>query len=134
MIVLYAIAGTFGQLLALLLFVYAGIASSGATIPIQALPGPLRSLSNIEPLRQVLAGTRSIMYFGAQAQAGLTRGILTAGLGLVFWLAIGAAVVRWYDRRGLYRIHPDVLARVNTAVKDGGDQASAAATPNVKTP
>jgi hypothetical protein len=127
MIVLFAVAGNLGQLLALLLFVYAGIASSGATIPIQALPGPLRFLSNIEPLRQVLAGTRSILYFRAQAQAGLTRGVLAAGLGLVFWLAIGALIVRWYDRRRLYRVPPDVLARVNTSVQDYGRQAAAAA-------
>jgi YhgE/Pip-like protein len=127
MIVLFAVAGNLGQLLAILLFVYAGIASSGATIPIQALPGPLRLLSDIEPLRQVLAGTRSILYFGSQAQAGLTRGTLAAGLGLVLWLAIGTVIVRWYDRRRLYRLHPDVLAHVNTTFKEDGHQAAAAA-------
>jgi hypothetical protein len=130
MIVLFAVAGNLGQLIAILLFVYAGIASSGATIPIQALPGPLRILSNIEPLRQVLAGTRSILYFQAQAQAGLTRGTLAAGLGLVFWLAIGAVIVRWYDRRRLYRLPPEVLAQVNATVQEDTHRAVAVA-PNV---
>jgi YhgE/Pip-like protein len=42
-IVLFAVAGTYGQLIALLLFVYAGLASAGGTVPVQALPSFLRS-------------------------------------------------------------------------------------------
>jgi YhgE/Pip-like protein len=118
MIALFAMAGTYGQLIGMLLFVYAGLASAGGTVPVQALPGLLRALSNIEPLRQVLAGTRSIMYFGAQANAGLTRGTLAAGLGLLFWLALGTAIVRWYDRKHLYRLHPEILAYVSNVVED----------------
>ena len=126
-IALFAMAGTYGQLIGMLLFVYAGLASAGGTVPVQALPGFLRALSNVEPLRQVLVGTRSIMYFGAQADAGLTRGILAAGLGLLFWLALGAAIVRWYDRKNLYRLHPEILAYVNNVVQDR--KAEQAATP-----
>jgi YhgE/Pip-like protein len=117
-VVLFAVAGTFGQLIGLLIFVYAGLASAGGTVPVQALPGFFRALSNFEPLRQVLAGTRSIMYFNAQADAGLTRGTLGAGLGLLFWLAVGAAIVKWYDRKRLYRLDPDILAHVNASVQD----------------
>ena len=115
---LFAVAGTFGQLIGLLLFVYAGLASAGGTVPVEALPGFFRILSNFEPLRQFLAGTRSIMYFNAQADAGLTRGTVAAGLGLVFWVALGTAIVRWYDRKRLYRLHPDVLAQVSASVQD----------------
>jgi YhgE/Pip-like protein len=117
-IVLFAVAGTFGQLIAILLFVYAGLASAGGTVPIQALPGFLRWLANVEPLRQILSGTRSIMYFDAQADAGLTRGVAFAAIGLLCWLVLGTAVVRWYDRKRLYRIHPDTLAHVSDAVQD----------------
>jgi uncharacterized phage infection (PIP) family protein YhgE len=127
-IVLFAVAGTFGQLIGLLIFVYAGLASAGGTVPVQALPGFFRALSNFEPLRQVLAGTRSIMYFNAQANAGLTRGFVAAGLGLLFWLAIGSAIVKWYDRKRLYRLDPDILAHVNASVQDyKARQAKAAA-------
>jgi len=118
MIVLFAAAGTYGQLLGLLLFVYAGLASAGGTVPVEALPGFLRLLSYAEPLRQVLSGTRSILYFGAQGVAGLTRGAVAAAAGLLFWLVVGAVVVRWYDRKGLYRLQPEVLAHVNQAVQD----------------
>jgi YhgE/Pip-like protein len=116
-VVLFAVAGTAGQLLALLIFVYAGLASAGGTVPVQALPAFLRVLSNVEPLRQILDGIRSILYFGAQADAGLARGTLLAGVGLVFWVVLGAAIVRWYDRKGLYRLNPDVLAYVSNAVE-----------------
>jgi YhgE/Pip-like protein len=117
-IALFAMAGTYGQLIGVLLFVYAGLASAGGTVPLEALPGVLRTMSYVEPLRQVLAGTRSIMYFGAQGDAGLTRGILAASLGLVFWLAVGTAIVRWYDRRRFYRLDPEILALVSKSVQE----------------
>jgi hypothetical protein len=47
----------------------------------QALPGALRWLAEIEPLRQILAGTRAILYFEARADAGLTRAVRAAALG-----------------------------------------------------
>jgi YhgE/Pip-like protein len=125
-IALFAVAGSYGQLLGVLLFVYAGLASAGATVPLEALPGFLRGLSYFEPLRQVLAGTRSILYFGAQGVAGLTRGTVAAAAGLAFWLVLGTAVVRWYDRKGLYRLSPDLLAYVTKSVE--GYRAQQAAT------
>ncbi|MBV9798444.1 MAG: DUF3533 domain-containing protein, partial [Solirubrobacterales bacterium] len=115
-LVLFAILGTQGQLLALLLFVYLGLASAGGTVPLQALPGPLKLIGEIEPLRQILAGVRSILYFNAGGSAGLTRGIIAATAGLIFWLALGATVVRWYDRKGLHRLTPDLLAYVQRSV------------------
>jgi YhgE/Pip-like protein len=126
-IVLFAVAGTYGQLIGVLLFVYAGLASAGGTVPVEALPGPLHLLSYLEPLRQILSGTRSIMYFGARADAGLARGTLDAALGLLVWLIVGTVVVKWYDRKRLYRLHPDLLAHASHAVKgDRSQQATAA--------
>jgi hypothetical protein len=117
-IVLFAVAGTYGQLIGLLVFVYAGLASAGGTVPVEALPGFLHTLSYVEPLRQVLAGTRSILYFDAQGVAGLTRGTVAAAAGLLFWLVLGAVVVRWYDRKRLYRLQPDLLAHVSRSVQE----------------
>jgi Protein of unknown function (DUF3533) len=115
-LVLFATLGTQGQLVALLLFVYLGLASAGGTVPIEALPGPLKTVSQIEPLRQILDGTRSILYFNAAGNAGLTRGIVAAAAGLLFWLALGATVVRWYDRKGLHRLDPDLLDYVQQSI------------------
>jgi YhgE/Pip-like protein len=115
-LVLLAILGTQGQLLALLLFVYLGLASAGGTVPVQALPGALKLVSQIEPLRQILSGTRSILYFNSAGDAGLTRGIITATAGLIFWLALGMTVVRWYDRKGLQRLTPDLIDYVQRSI------------------
>lgn len=115
---LFAVLGaSIGQLLAMLIFVYVGLASSGGTVPLQALPSVLRPLAQIEPLRQILAGTRAILYFDAQADAGLTRAVTAAALGLVFWLVVGVVVVRWYDRKGFNRMDPELLAYVGGSVQ-----------------
>jgi len=117
-IVLFAVLGaSIGQLLAMLLFVYAGLATAGGTVPLQALPGVLRWLAEIEPLRQILDGTRAILYFDAQADAGLARAVTAAALGLVFWLILGAVVVRWYDRKGFNRMDPELLGYVAGSVQ-----------------
>jgi hypothetical protein len=100
---------------ALIIFVYAGLASAGGTVPLEALPTPLRWLAEVEPLRQVVDGARSILYFNAQADAGLTRAVTAASAGLVFWLIVGMAVVRWYDARGLHRIDPELLAYIHAS-------------------
>jgi len=117
-IVLFAVLGaSLGQLVAILLFVYAGLAASGGTVPLQALPGALRWLAQIDPLRQILDGTRAILYFDAQADAGLARAVTGAALGLVIWLILGAVVVRWYDRKGFNRMDPELLGYVAGSVQ-----------------
>ena len=64
---LYAAFGAVGQALALILFVYLSLASSGGTVPSQALPGFFRVAGEVEPLRQLLGGTRAILYFSRAA-------------------------------------------------------------------
>jgi hypothetical protein len=103
--------------MAILLFVYAGLATAGGTVPVQALPSVLRPLAEVEPLRQILAGTRAILYFDTQADAGLARAVTGAALGLVIWLILGTVVVRWYDRKGFHRIDPELLAHVAGSVQ-----------------
>lgn len=67
------------------------------------------------------------MYFGAQGDVGLTRGTLAAALGLLFWLILGTVVVKWYDRKRLYRLQPDLLAHVSQSVQDYKTQHAAPA-------
>ncbi|MFI5671878.1 YhgE/Pip domain-containing protein [Streptomyces sp. NPDC051704] len=101
---LFAAFGTPGMLLATIVFVAMAVPSSGATVPLQALPGFFRALADFEPLRQITEGMRAILYYGAQADAGLTRAWASMGIALVAALAFGFAVTRFYDRRGLHRI------------------------------
>jgi YhgE/Pip-like protein len=114
-LVLFAVLGNIGQLVTLLVFVYAGLASAGGTVPLAALPTALRWLAEVEPLRQVLDGTRAILFFNAQADAGLTRSVAAAASGLGFWLIVGTIIVRWYDAKGLNRIDPELLTYINAS-------------------
>ncbi|HEX4483202.1 MAG TPA: DUF3533 domain-containing protein [Solirubrobacteraceae bacterium] len=126
-LVLFAALGTVGQLIALLVFVYLALASSGGTVPIQALSGFFRFIANFEPLRQILDGVRSILYFDARGAAGLTRAFAASAIGLGFWVALGAAVTNWYDRKGLHRLTPALVDYVDEAVRgyDGKDTGPA---------
>ena len=106
---LLAAFGTLGQLFAMLIFVALALPSSGGTVPLQAVPSFYRVVATFEPLRPILDGIRAIMYFDARADAGLARAWLMTAVGLVVWIAFGLTVTLHYDRRGLYRIKPDVL-------------------------
>jgi YhgE/Pip-like protein len=132
---LLAIFGSIGQLLAMLLLVYLSLASSGGTVPIQALPGFFRAVGHVEPLRNTLLGTRAIMYFGARGDAGLTTSLTVLACEVLFWAALGLAATFWYDRKRLDRLSPDLIGYINRtvdqAVADRGSQAESAPGPAV---
>jgi ABC-type multidrug transport system permease subunit len=112
---LFAVLGTPGQLVGLLIFVYVGLASAGGTVPIQALPDAFAAVSLADPLRQILGGVRSILYLEARADAGLAEGAIATAIGLFFWLAFGAFFVRRYDKQGHDRMDPKLVAYVHEA-------------------
>ncbi|MFC8617834.1 DUF3533 domain-containing protein [Micromonospora purpureochromogenes] len=96
--------GGIGQLISMFAFVALALPSSGATIPLQALPPFYRVLSQFEPMRQLSDGTRAILYFDARADAGLTRAWIMIAIGVVVALVFGFAMTRYYDRKGLHRM------------------------------
>ncbi|MFG2731545.1 SNG1 family protein [Streptomyces canus] len=101
---LLAVFGTPGMLLVTLVFIAMAVPTANATTPIQALPGFYRFLAEFEPLRQITGGVRSILYYDAQGDAGLTRGWVMMAAGLVAAVLFGFGVLGWYDRKGLHRI------------------------------
>ncbi|WP_405622971.1 SNG1 family protein [Streptomyces sp. NBC_00076] len=101
---LLAVFGTPGMLVVTLVFIGMAVPTAGATTPIQALPGFYRFLAEFEPLRQITGGIRSILYYDAQAGAGLTRGWVMMAVGLAAAALFGFGVTGWYDRKGLHRI------------------------------
>ncbi|WP_280726152.1 DUF3533 domain-containing protein [Kitasatospora sp. MAA4] len=103
---LLAAFGGIGQLIAMFVFIALALPSSGATVPLAALPTFYRVLAEFEPMRQLTDGVRSILYFDARADAGLTRAWIMMAVGLAAALAFGFAMTRYYDRKGLHRIHP----------------------------
>ncbi|WP_328751842.1 SNG1 family protein [Streptomyces sp. NBC_00285] len=101
---LLAVFGTPGMLVVTLVFIGMAVPTANATTPLQALPGFYRFLAEFEPLRQITGGIRSILYYDAQAGAGLTRGWVMMAVGLAAAVLCGFGVTGWYDRKGLHRI------------------------------
>ncbi|WP_435212242.1 SNG1 family protein [Streptomyces sp. bgisy034] len=101
---LLAVFGTPGMLVVTLVFIGMAVPTAGATTPIEVLPGFYRFLAEFEPLRQITAGVRSILYYDAQGDAGLTRGWVMMAAGLLAAALFGFGVLGWYDRKGLHRI------------------------------
>ncbi|WP_411088891.1 YhgE/Pip family protein [Streptomyces sp. 061-3] len=101
---LLAVFGTPGMLLVALVFIAMAVPTAGATTPIAALPGFYRLLAEFEPLRQITGGVRSILYYDAQGDAGLTRGWVMMAAGLLLAALFGFGVTGWYDRKGLHRV------------------------------
>jgi hypothetical protein len=110
---LFAVFGSIGQLLAMLGLVYLSLASSGGTIPTQAMPGFYNFVGHVEPLRQILTAARAVLYFGDRGDAGLTHAVLVLALEIVVVLVIGLLVTGWYDHKRMYRLSPELIAYVS---------------------
>ncbi|MFE0920481.1 YhgE/Pip domain-containing protein [Streptomyces nigra] len=98
--------GGIGQVVSMFVFIALALPSSGATIPLEAVPGFYRFLSLFEPMRQLTDGVRAILYFDARADAGLSRGWGMIAIGFLLALVFGYAMTLYYDRRGLHRLMP----------------------------
>ncbi|WP_030604657.1 YhgE/Pip domain-containing protein [Streptomyces fulvoviolaceus] len=98
--------GGIGQLISMFVFIVLGLPSSGATVPLHAVPGFYRFLSHFEPMRQLSDGVRAILYFDARADAGLTRAWSMIAIGAAVGLLFGFFMTRYYDRKGLHRMTP----------------------------
>lgn len=97
--------GTIGLLVGLLIFVFLGLPSAGATVPLEAVPPFFRWLAEFEPMHQVFLGTRSLLYLGGDGAAGLSQALWMTAVGLGIGLLLGGIVTHLYDRKGFHRIH-----------------------------
>ena len=97
--------GTVGLLVGLLIFVFLGLPSAGATVPLEAVPPFFRWLAEFEPMHQVFLGTRSLLYLSGAAEAGLSQALWMTAIGLAIGLLLGGIVTHLYDRKGFHRIH-----------------------------
>ena len=84
-------------------------------MPLQALPGFFRFVASFEPLRQIVGAVRAVLYFNGAGDAGLDRGLLLTSIGLVFWVAVGAAVTMWYDKKGFHRLRPELVELIEAS-------------------
>ncbi|GAB2677049.1 YhgE/Pip domain-containing protein [Nocardia goodfellowii] len=92
------ILGILSMPINLLLFIALGIPSSGGIRPIEAAPGVYQVLAAFEPMRQVYLGVRSILYFDARADAGLTQAVVMCALGLALGVLVGVLATAGNER------------------------------------
>jgi uncharacterized phage infection (PIP) family protein YhgE len=104
---LFAALGSIGQLLAMPWLVYLSLASSGGTVPTQALPAFYNFVGHVEPLRQVLTAARAVLYVGARGDAGLTNALVVLTLEILAAVVVGLLITGWYDHKRLYRLSPN---------------------------
>ncbi|MFE0459899.1 YhgE/Pip domain-containing protein [Kitasatospora sp. NPDC058965] len=98
--------GSIGQLVSMFVFIALALPSSGATVPLEAVPAFYRFLGAFEPMRQLSAGVRAILYFDARADAGLARAWTMIAVGFAAALVFGFLMTRYYERKGLERLVP----------------------------
>ncbi|MFF3935198.1 DUF3533 domain-containing protein [Streptomyces phaeofaciens] len=98
--------GGIGQLVSMFVFIVLGLPSSGATVPLQAVPDFYRFLSHFEPMRQLSDGVRAILFFDARGDAGLTHSWIMIAIGTALALAFGFGMTTYYDRKGHKRLTP----------------------------
>ena len=80
------------------------------------------------------AADQAILYFNAAGDAGLDRGLILTAVGLVLWVAVGTAVTKWFDRKGLDRLRPEYIEHLQASVRYYQDQAATAASDPPGTP
>ncbi|WP_405164310.1 SNG1 family protein [Nocardia sp. NBC_01499] len=97
--------GTPGMFVSTFVFIALAVPSSGGTIPLETVPSFYHRISSFEPMRQLVDGIRSILYFDARGDAGLDRAWIMLGVGFTLAIALGYVATTFYDRKGLHR-HP----------------------------
>ncbi|MCC9145049.1 MULTISPECIES: ABC transporter permease [unclassified Arthrobacter] len=101
---LLTLFGNAGLLVSMIYLVLMGLPSSGAVVPVEALPGFFRAIAPWEPLHHIATAVRSVLYFGSGTNTGLGADVLALTVILVVSLLVGiltgAAYDRFFGRRG----------------------------------
>lgn len=105
--------GGIGALVNTTFFIALAMTSSGGTVPLVATPPLFAWLSQVSPFHAVMDGTRALLYFGGNPDAGLADGWLHAGIGLAVAVVLGVTVTSLYARQRMFTRHPRQDATVS---------------------
>jgi uncharacterized phage infection (PIP) family protein YhgE len=94
----FAALGSLGAIVNTLFFVALALASSGGIVPLAATPQFFSTISAIAPFHYIVAGVRSLLYFGGSTTAGLGTAWLALAIGGATALALGSLVATLYGR------------------------------------
>ena len=116
MVALTMLLGSAGMLLALVYVVFMGLPSATGVVPLEALPGFFRFIAPGEPLYHITNANRAVLYFDANADAGVQSGIIGLIVITVIFAAVALAAALIYDR---------MLGRRDALLSFGGQTAAA---------
>ncbi|MFZ3454217.1 YhgE/Pip domain-containing protein [Arthrobacter sp. 7Tela_A1] len=95
---LITLFGSAGMILSMIYIVFMGLPAATGVVPLEMLPGFFKFIARGEPLYQMTIANKAILYFDAQAGAGLQAGLI--GMGVIILVFVVAALVAGvvYDR------------------------------------
>ena len=105
----FAIFGNIGALINMVFFIALAMTSSGGTVPIEATPAFFQWIARFEPMHAILQGVKSILYYGANGDSGLTEAWVRTGLGALLGVAIGLGATARFDKSPKLTRHPSLV-------------------------
>ena len=91
--------GSAGMILSMIYVVFMGLPSASGVVPLEALPGFFRFIARGEPLYQMTMANRAVLYFDAEAGAGVQSGIIGMLILIVIAVAVALIFAVLYDRK-----------------------------------
>lgn len=95
--------GSAGLILSMIYIVFLGLPSAGAVVPIEALPDFFAQIAKVEPLHYSWLAVRDVLFFDADANAGLASGAMGLVVILVMAVVLAAVFGLWWDRKSDHR-------------------------------
>ncbi|MFE9320676.1 YhgE/Pip domain-containing protein [Nocardia sp. NPDC052278] len=102
----FAVFGAVGPIINMFFFVAMSMTSSAGTVPLEATPPFFRAIATFEPMRPIVAGLRSILYYDSSPLSDLPSAWIRVIIGGCVGAAIGLTVTYLYDRNPAFSRHP----------------------------
>ena len=90
--------GSAGMILSMIYIVFMGLPAASGVVPLEALPGFFRFIARGEPLYQMTMANRAVLYFDADAGAGLQSGIIGMLILIVIAVIVAMLFAVIYER------------------------------------
>ncbi|WP_069160389.1 YhgE/Pip domain-containing protein [Nocardia altamirensis] len=104
----FAMFGSLGPLINMFFFIALAMISSAGTIPLEATPAFFRAIADIEPMRPIVTGLRSILYYDSAPLSGLETAWVDVAIIGAAGALIGAIATSLFDRVPAFTRHPQL--------------------------
>ncbi|MFG1796296.1 YhgE/Pip domain-containing protein [Nocardia sp. NPDC049149] len=107
----FAMFGSLGPLINMFFFIALAMISSAGTIPLEATPAFFRAIADIEPMRPIVTGLRSILYYDSAPLSGLETAWVDVAIIGAAGALIGAVATSLFDRVPAFTRHPELAGK-----------------------